>query len=103
MKRADSCSGWEEAGAVLIKGRCPRYAFFCAAILFYGNVCICVYYNMNSGDIIKRLKCDGWYEVARRGSHVQFRHAVNKGRVTVPHPKKDLPADTVKALKSRLA
>ncbi|MCX5900599.1 MAG: type II toxin-antitoxin system HicA family toxin [Proteobacteria bacterium] len=56
---------------------------------------------MNSGDIIKRLKCDGWYEVARRGSHVQFKHAVNKGRVTVPHPKKDLPTGTVKSIEKQ--
>ena len=70
--------------------------------VFYGNVCICVYnYNMNSGDIIKRLRCDGWYEVARRGSHVQFKHAVKKGRVTVPHPKKDLPTGTVKSIEKQ--
>ncbi|MEE8214306.1 MAG: type II toxin-antitoxin system HicA family toxin, partial [Alphaproteobacteria bacterium] len=26
---------------------------------------------------------------------VQFKHDIKKGRVTVPHPKKDLPAGTV--------
>ena len=49
---------------------------------------------MNSKDIIKRLQADGWFLVAAAGSHHQFKHPVKKGRVTVPHPKKDLPKGT---------
>jgi len=45
---------------------------------------------MNSRGIIKRLKADGWFEVAQIGSHKQFKHPVKKGRVTVPHPKRDI-------------
>lgn len=56
---------------------------------------------MNSKDIIKALKKDGWYEVAQKGSHVQFRHPVKAGRTTVPHPKKDIPLGTVKSIEKQ--
>jgi predicted RNA binding protein YcfA (HicA-like mRNA interferase family) len=52
---------------------------------------------MKSGDIIVALQKDGWYEVATKGSHVQFRHPGKPGRVTVPHPKRDIPIGTLKA------
>jgi len=50
---------------------------------------------MNSRELIKLLKQDGWELVATRGSHHQFKHPSKPGRVTVPHPKKDLPKGTV--------
>jgi len=53
---------------------------------------------MDSRGIIKILKQNGWAEVARVGSHMQFRHPVRKGRVTVPHPKKDIPIGTLKSI-----
>ena len=53
---------------------------------------------MNSRDIIKIIEKEGWYRIAQKGSHVQFKHKVKKGRVTVPYPKKDLPAGTVKSI-----
>ncbi len=34
-------------------------------------------------EVIEMLKEDGWYQVAQRGSHRQFRHPEKKGRVTV--------------------
>jgi len=45
-----------------------------------------------------RAAAAGWYEVARRGSHVQLRHPSRKGRVTVSHPRTDLPAGTVRSI-----
>jgi predicted RNA binding protein YcfA (HicA-like mRNA interferase family) len=36
--------------------------------------------------------------VAVRGSHHHFKHDRIPGRVTVPHPKKDLPIGTVNAI-----
>ncbi|WP_426418183.1 type II toxin-antitoxin system HicA family toxin [Bradyrhizobium genosp. A] len=51
---------------------------------------------MKSADIIKALKADGWKQVAQKGSHVQFKHPTKKGRVTVPHPKRDIPIGTLK-------
>jgi len=54
--------------------------------------------NLSSKDIIKILKNDGWYEHVQKGSHCQFKHPVKQGKVTVPRPKKDLPAGTVKSI-----
>jgi len=53
---------------------------------------------MNSAKIIKQIEGDGWYLVNVVGSHHQFKHPTKKGRVTVPHPKKDLPIKTVKSI-----
>jgi len=53
---------------------------------------------MNSRDLIKRLERDGWELVATRGSHHQYKHPIKTGRVTVPHPKKDLPKGTVASI-----
>lgn len=44
------------------------------------------------------LKIDGWYLVATKGSHHQYKHETKEGRVTVPHPKKDLPIGTVNSI-----
>jgi predicted RNA binding protein YcfA (HicA-like mRNA interferase family) len=48
----------------------------------------------DSKEVIRRLKADGW-EVAARGSHRQFKHPAKSGRVTVPHPRKDIPHGTL--------
>ena len=53
---------------------------------------------MNSRDVISALEADGWVEVARRGSHAQFKHPTKPGRVTVPHPKRDLPLGTLRSI-----
>ena len=34
-------------------------------------------------EVIRMLEADGWYLVAQKGSHRQYRHPVKKGRVTV--------------------
>jgi predicted RNA binding protein YcfA (HicA-like mRNA interferase family) len=53
---------------------------------------------MESKKIIELLEKDGWLQVAQSGSHVQFRHPSKKGRITVPHPKKDIPVGTLKSI-----
>ncbi len=50
---------------------------------------------MDSREIIKKLKEYGWYQVGVTGSHYHFKHSVKKGKVTVPHPKKDIPIKTL--------
>jgi predicted RNA binding protein YcfA (HicA-like mRNA interferase family) len=43
-------------------------------------------------EILEILRRDGWYHVATRGSHRQFKHPAKPGRVTVPgKPGDDLP------------
>ncbi|MEC5206362.1 putative RNA binding protein YcfA (HicA-like mRNA interferase family) [Vogesella perlucida] len=49
---------------------------------------------MNSREFIRMLERDGWYEVACKGSHHQFKHPTKKGRVTVIHPTKDFDIKT---------
>lgn len=56
---------------------------------------------MKSTDIIAALKQDGWEQVAQKGSHVQFKHPTKPGRVTVPHPKKDIPLGTLKSIEKQ--
>lgn len=56
---------------------------------------------MKSADIIAALVADGWNEVARKGSHVQFKHPDKVGRVTVPHPKRDVPIGTLKSIEKQ--
>ena len=34
-------------------------------------------------DIVKKLEADGWYLVAQRGSHRQYKHKTKRGRVTI--------------------
>jgi predicted RNA binding protein YcfA (HicA-like mRNA interferase family) len=55
-----------------------------------------VYHSrMNSREVIARLKKEGWFLFHTRGSHQQFKHPDEPGKVTVPHPKKDLPKGTL--------
>ena len=53
---------------------------------------------MRSRDVIAALSAAGWVEVAQKGSHKQFRHPARPGRVTVPHPERDLPIGTLKSI-----
>ncbi|MEM1429088.1 MAG: type II toxin-antitoxin system HicA family toxin [Pseudomonadota bacterium] len=52
----------------------------------------------NSRKIAKMLEADGWEHVATKGSHRQYKHPTKPGRVTLPHPKRDLPTGTVKSI-----
>lgn len=56
---------------------------------------------MDSRQIIKALRADGWRKAGQSGDHVQFKHPTKKGRVTVPHPRKDLPVGTVKSIETQ--
>ncbi|MGY4533075.1 putative RNA binding protein YcfA (HicA-like mRNA interferase family) [Pseudomonas sp. TE3786] len=47
---------------------------------------------MRSREVIELIKADGW--IAVKGSHHQFKHPRKRGRVTVPHPKSEIPIGT---------
>jgi len=53
---------------------------------------------VNSRAVIRTLEADGWYRVAQKGSHIQFRHHMKPGRVTVPHPDRDIPVGTLRSI-----
>lgn len=48
--------------------------------------------------MIKILKNDKWYLINTVGSHYQFKRGIKIGRITLPHPKKDLPTGTVRSI-----
>ncbi len=56
---------------------------------------------MRSRDVIAALQRAGWFEVARRGSHVQFKHPTRRGRTTVPHPQRDIPTGTLRSIEKQ--
>jgi len=53
---------------------------------------------VKSAEVIKILVEDGWFIFNIRGSHHQFKHPIKTGKITVPHPKADLPLGTVKSI-----
>lgn len=54
---------------------------------------------MKVRDVIKLLKSDGWYVVAQKGIHTQFKHPEKKGRVTIAgHPSHHLAAGTLSSV-----
>jgi predicted RNA binding protein YcfA (HicA-like mRNA interferase family) len=56
---------------------------------------------MRSEDVIRALTAAGWRKVAQKGSHVHFRHPTAPSRVTVPHPKRDLPVGTLRSIEKQ--
>jgi predicted RNA binding protein YcfA (HicA-like mRNA interferase family) len=54
--------------------------------------------SKSSREIIALLLRDGWVEAGQTGSHRHFRHPTRPGKVTVPHPKHDLPVKTMKSI-----
>jgi predicted RNA binding protein YcfA (HicA-like mRNA interferase family) len=56
---------------------------------------------MNSREILSALQRDGWVQVAQKGSHIQLKHPKKEGRVTVPHPKRDIPIGTLKSIEKQ--
>lgn len=54
---------------------------------------------MKVREVIKMLEQDGWYLVATRGSHRQFKHPTKPGRVTVAGKQShDLPPGTLNSI-----
>ena len=56
---------------------------------------------MTSAEVIRRITDAGWHEVARRGSHAQFKHGTRPGRVTVPHPRRNIPIGTLRSIEKQ--
>ena len=56
------------------------------------------YSGMNSRELIRRLRADGWELARTKGSHHHFRHPTKPGLVTVPHPARDLPPGTLRSI-----
>jgi predicted RNA binding protein YcfA (HicA-like mRNA interferase family) len=54
---------------------------------------------MKVSEVLSKLKEDGWYLVAKRGSHRQFKHGTKPGRVTVSgKPGDDIAPGTLNSI-----
>jgi predicted RNA binding protein YcfA (HicA-like mRNA interferase family) len=54
---------------------------------------------MKVRDVIKMIEADGWYLVATKGSHRQYKHPNKPGRVTIAgHPGDDLAPGTLNSI-----
>ncbi|MDR1216717.1 MAG: type II toxin-antitoxin system HicA family toxin [Treponema sp.] len=53
---------------------------------------------MTVGEVLKLLHNDGWFVYERNGSHVQLKHSVKKGRVTVPNHRGDIKKGTLHSI-----
>jgi len=54
--------------------------------------------SYSSREVIQVLMADGWYEIACVGDHHQFKHPTKSGKVTVTHPRKDIPLRTLRSI-----
>jgi predicted RNA binding protein YcfA (HicA-like mRNA interferase family) len=54
---------------------------------------------MKVSEVLRLLQDDGWFLVATRGSHRQYKHPSKSGRVTVPgKPSDDLAPGTLNSI-----
>lgn len=57
---------------------------------------------MNAKDIVRELEKAGWFEVKGRGSHRNFKHPEQPGKVTIPMAGGgDLPKGTVRSIEKQ--
>ncbi len=50
---------------------------------------------MKVREVLKLIRDDGWFQVAQKGSHRQFKHPMKSGRVTVAgHPSQEMAKGT---------
>jgi predicted RNA binding protein YcfA (HicA-like mRNA interferase family) len=54
---------------------------------------------MKVRELIKLIEEDGWFLIATRGSHRQYKHLLKAGRVTVPgKPSDDVAPGTLNSI-----
>jgi len=54
---------------------------------------------MKVSEVLRMLHDDGWYHIATRGSHRQFKHPTKPGRVTIAgKPSDDLAPGTLNSI-----
>jgi predicted RNA binding protein YcfA (HicA-like mRNA interferase family) len=54
---------------------------------------------MKIRDLLRMIEADGWFQVAQRGSHRQFKHLLKLGRVTIAgHPADEMDKGTLNSI-----
>lgn len=57
---------------------------------------------MKIREVIRLIEADGWYIVAMRGSHRQYKHPKKPGRVTIAgHPGDDIAPGTFNSIRKQ--
>lgn len=56
---------------------------------------------MDSRRVIQKLEADGWQCIRIRGSHHIFHHPTKPRITIVPHPKKGIPAGTLRSIEKQ--
>jgi predicted RNA binding protein YcfA (HicA-like mRNA interferase family) len=56
---------------------------------------------MTVREVLKILRNDGWFVVEQRGSHLQMKHPVKSGKVSVPNHRGDIPKGTLHSIISQ--
>jgi predicted RNA binding protein YcfA (HicA-like mRNA interferase family) len=60
------------------------------------------WYIVKVREVIRKLEADGWYLVATRGSHRQYKHPTKPGRVTIAgHSNDDLAPGTLTSVRKQ--
>jgi len=62
---------------------------------------VIIHIGMDSRTPIRMLEAAGWEFVRVKGSHHQFRHPAHPNRVTLQHPRKDVPIGTLKSIETQ--
>ena len=76
-----------------------RLTFTCYGDKTIGNLFQKRLTAMKIRDIIRLIEDDGWFLVAMKGSHRQFKHSTKPGRVTIAgHPADDLAPGTLNSV-----
>jgi predicted RNA binding protein YcfA (HicA-like mRNA interferase family) len=55
--------------------------------------------KIKRADLIRELEQQGWKLVRVQGSHHIFKHPDRRGRIVIPHPKKDLGVGPVATIR----
>ena len=53
---------------------------------------------MTAKELQKVLLQNGWYKVDQSGSHIQMKHPIKKGKVTLPMHSGDIPPGTLSSI-----
>ena len=57
--------------------------------------------SYSAREVISLLKADGWVHFDTTGDYFHFKHPTKPGKVTVPHPVKDLPIKVLKSIEKQ--
>jgi len=57
--------------------------------------------SYSSREVIQLLEADGWFFIKCVGDHHQYKHPIKPGKVTITHPRKDIPLGTIKNIQKQ--